>query len=307
MRIAVSGASGLVGKALCKALETQGREARPIVRSKAHAPGAIRWDTTDNTFDAEALAPCDAVVHLAGENIMGRWTDQKKQRVRDSRVDSTRALAQTLAQIKDGPRTLVVASAIGYYGETGQSDARTEDDAPGDVQSDFLADVCVQWEAAAEPARQAGIRVVHVRIGIVLSPDGGALQTMLTPFKLGLGGRVGSGKQWMSWIALHDLVRILLHSIDSPQVAGPINAAAPTPVTNTQFTKALGRVLSRPTLLPVPGFAPKLLFGKECAEALVLGSIRVVPKRLTDAGFEFHYPDLDEALRHEMNLPAATH
>lgn len=301
MHIAISGSTGLVGSALCDRLSQQGREVRPIVRGSAGGDGDILWDTEHQSFDAKALAQCDAVVHLAGENIMGRWTDEKKQRVRDSRVDSTKALAQTLAGIEGGPRTLILASAIGYYGDTGQTDARTEDDPPGNTDTDFLADVCMQWEAAADPARQAGIRVVHVRIGIALSPDGGALATMLPPFKLGLGGPVGPGNQWMSWIALTDLVRILEYAIDTPEISGPINAVAPQPVTNAQFTKALGSVLGRPTILPVPGFATKLLYGSECAEALVLGSIRAVPKRLTDSGFEFKYNDLDAALRHELD------
>jgi hypothetical protein len=301
MRIAVSGSTGLVGSALCETLTQQGRDVRPIVRGNAGSDREILWDTQLHSFDGDALAQCDAVVHLAGEGIMGRWTDEKKQRVRDSRVKSTRALAQTLANLDNGPRTLIVASAIGYYGETGQTDARTEDDPPGNTDTDFLADVCVQWEAAADPARDAGIRVVHLRIGIVLSPDGGALAAMLPPFKLGLGGPVGDGKQWMSWIALTDLVRLTLFAIDTPEVSGPLNAVAPEPATNRAFTKALGRALGRPTFLPVPGFAPKLLYGSECAEALVLGSIRVQPKRALDAGFAFEYDDLDDALKHELN------
>ena len=308
MHIAVSGSTGLVGSALCDRLTEQGRDVRPIVRSAAGTHRDILWDTEHQTFDAKALAQCDAVVHLAGENIMGRWTDEKKQSVRDSRVNSTRALAQTLAKLDNGPRTLILASAIGYYGVTpgtspgtsAQPEPHTEDDPPGNTDTDFLADVCVAWEAAADPARKAGIRVVHIRIGIVLSPDGGALATMLLPFKLGLGGPVGSGKQVMSWIALTDLVRIIEYAIDTPEVTGPVNAVAPNPVTNKQFTKALGRALHRPTLLPVPGFAPKLLFGSECAQALVLGSIHVVPKRLTDHGFTFQFPDLNAALRHEL-------
>lgn len=300
MRIAVSGTTGLVGSALCDHLSGQGREVRRIVRGATGSGRDIEWDTEGHRFNAAALSQCDAVVHLAGESIMGRWTDPKKTRVRDSRVASTRALASTLANLEGGPRTLIVASAIGYYGDTGQTDARTEDDPAGNTETDFLADVCVQWEAAADPARQAGIRVVHVRIGIVLSPDGGALATMLLPFKLGLGGVVGRGDQWMSWIALTDLIRIIEHAIDTPEISGPISAVAPEPATNRQFTKALGRVLRRPTVLPVPGFAPKLLYGRECANALVLGSIRVVPRRLLDAGFIFEFPDLDKALRHEL-------
>lgn len=300
MHVAVSGSTGLVGSALCDALTQQGRDIRPIVRRASGGNNEILWDTQQHSFDGKALAQCDAVVHLAGEGIMGRWTDEKKQRIRDSRIKSTQALAQTLAKIEDGPRTLIVASAIGYYGDTGQTDARTEDDPAGNADTDFLAEVCVHWEAAADAARQAGIRVVHVRIGIVLSKDGGALATMLPPFKLGLGGVVGSGEQWMSWIALTDLVRIIEYAIDTPEITGPINAVAPDPVTNKQFTKALGRALHRPTILPVPGFAPKLLYGSECADALVLGSIRVVPKRLEDAGFSFQFTDLDAALQHAL-------
>ena len=300
MRIAVSGSTGLVGSALCDRLAQQGRDIRPIVRGNAGGDNEILWDTVHHSFDADALVECDAVVHLAGEGIMGRWTDEKKQRIRDSRVKSTHALAQTLAGLTDGPRTLIVASAIGYFGDTGHTNARTEDDPSGNTETDFLADVCVEWEAAADPARQAGIRVVHARIGIVLSPDGGALAAMLPPFKLGIGGVVGNGKQWMSWVALADLVSILEYAIDTPEISGPINAVAPEPATNRQFTKALGKVLGRPTVLPVPGFAPKLLYGSECAEALVLGSIRVVPKRLLDAGFSFQFTDLDAALRHEL-------
>lgn len=297
-RIAVSGATGLVGKALCEALQARGDTACPIVRAPKGLPGEVLWDTQTQTFDAAALADCDAVVHLAGENIMGRWTDEKKQRVRDSRVDSTRRLAQTLAQIDAGPRVLVCASAIGYYGDTGQTEARAEGAPPG---NDYLAEVCVQWEAATQPASDAGIRVVNTRIGIVLSPDGGALAAMLPPFKLGLGGRVGSGTQWMSWIALHDMVRIILFAIDTESLQGPCNAVAPEPTQNTGFTKALGGVLGRPTLLPVPAFAPKILYGQEAAEALVLGSIRVVPEKLLALGFAFEHPALTDALKHELN------
>lgn len=299
MRIAVSGSTGLVGSALVDRLTGQGRDVRSIVRGKATGSD-ILWNTDTHSFDREALATCDAVVHLAGEPIIGRWTDEKKQRIRDSRIKSTHALSTTLAEIKDGPRTFIVASAIGYYGDTGQDDPRTEDDPPGNTDVDFLADICLQWEQAAEPARQAGIRVVHIRIGIVLSKDGGALAAMLPPFKFGLGGVVGSGKQWMSWVALTDLVSIFEYAIDTPEIAGPVNAVSPGSVTNKQFTKALGRVLSRPTILPVPGFAPKLLYGSECAEALVLGSLRVAPKRLNDAGFDFQFTELDAALRHEL-------
>lgn len=297
MRIAVSGTTGLVGAALCDRIELQGRDIRPIVRAKTGNDGEILWDTQRSTFDAAGLSDCDAVVHLAGENIMGRWSEQKKQRIIKSRVDSTHALAKTLASIEGGPRTLVVASAVGYYGDTGQSEAKTEDDPPG---TGFLADVCKAWEQAAEPAREAGIRVVHIRIGVVLSPQGGALKEMLTPFKLGFGGPVGKGTQYMSWITLHDLIAILIKAIDTPTLAGPVNAVAPNAVTSADFAKTLGRVLKRPAVLPAPAFALKLLYGNECAENIVLASIRVAPKRLIDAGFAFEYPALESAIRHEL-------
>jgi len=297
MRIAVSGSSGLVGSALCDELSRQGRDVIYILREHAAPPNSIAWDTTNNTFDAQALSRCDAVVHLAGENILGRWSDEKLNRIYASRVDSTRALAQSLAALEHGPRTLVVASAVGYYGNTGQENARTEEDPHGEG---FLADVCVHWEQAADPARQAGIRVVHMRIGVVLSSKGGALKQMLLPFKLGVGGPVGSGDQYMSWITLHDLVRVLIYAIDTPSLSGPVNAVAPEPVTSRKFAKALGRVLHRPAVLPAPSFALKLLYGKSCAEQIVLASIRAVPKRLADMGFVFDQSDLETALKHEL-------
>jgi len=291
--IAVSGATGLVGTALVEALKADGREVCPIVRSAKGIPGEILWDTTSQTFDAEALAACDAVVHLAGENIVGRWTPQRKRTVRDSRVNSTQALAQTIASLPQGPRIFIAASAIGYYGDTGQTPARTEDDPPG---SDYLAKVCVDWEAATSPARDAGIRTVNLRIGIVLSKDGGALAKMLTPFRLGLGGRIGKGDQWMSWIALNDMVRIITHALDTPAMAGPYNAAAPNPVMQSQFAQALGKALRRPTIIPLPAFVPRILLGKEAADALVLGSIRVEPRRLAESGYAFVHSDLESAL-----------
>lgn len=300
VRIAVSGSSGLVGSALRRLLEGQGRQVLPIVRGKPADPSQIAWDTTSNTFDAEGLSRCDAVVHLAGESVMGRWSQEKKRRIFDSRVDSTRALARCLAEIENGPRTLILASAIGYYGDTGQDEPRTEDDPSGDPATDFLAEVCVAWEQAADAARQAGIRVVHVRIGIVLSPNGGALKEMLLPFKLGLGGPIGRGDQWMSWIALHDMVRVLAYCLDTTSIVGAVNATAPGPVTNKQFGIALGKALGRPAVLPTPPLAIKLIYGKECAEATALRSMRVQPKRLMDAGFTFDYDNVASALRYEL-------
>lgn len=297
LRVAVSGATGLVGEPLCDALRERGDTVCPVVRLPKGLPGEVLWDTDQHSFDRGALSACDAVVHLAGENIMGRWTDAKKRAVRDSRVDSTRGLSEALASMDDGPRTLVCASAIGYYGDTGLGDAVNEDAPPGD---DFLAEVCVAWEAACEPARAAGLRVVNVRIGIVLAKDGGALGSMLTPFKLGLGGRVGDGRQWMSWVGLTDMVRILLFALDQQAVEGPVNAVAPEPVRNRVFTKTLAGVLGRPSVLPVPGLVLKAAMGAEAAEALVLGSIRVVPERLPAAGFSYQTPTLEGALRHEL-------
>ena len=300
--IAVSGSTGLVGSTLCKLLKEQGREVRPIVRRNAGESNEILWDTSSQSFDKDGLAKCDAVVHLAGENIMGRWTDDKKRRILDSRIDSTRGLSQALAKLAaddQAPRTLIVASAIGYYGDTGQTAPRDEDDSPGDG---FLADVCVDWEKAADPARDAGIRVVHIRIGIVLSSEGGAIKEMLLPFKLGLGGPLGDGRQWMSWITLHDLIRVIVFSLDTPGLSGPVNAVAPEPATNRSLTKAMGRVLKRPTFLPAPPFAIRLLYGQQCADEIVLASIRVIPNRLNEAGFTFTHTDLDSALRHELGL-----
>jgi len=297
MRIALSGSTGLVGAALGEALRREGREVWPIVRRATKDGRSIHWDTELSRFDAEALGTCDAVVHLAGEPIVGRWTEEKKRRVRASRVDSTEALARTLASLDDGPRTLVCASAIGFYGDTGQGEAVDEDHGPG---SDFLAEVCLAWERATDAARDGGVRVVNVRIGLVLSRRGGALAAMLTPFGLGLGGPLGKGDQWMSVIGLHDLVRVFEFALDTPTLTGPVNAVAPEPVRNRDFSHALGRALHRPTLLRIPSFAPKLLFGKESAQALALGSVRALPERLVAAGFAFEYGSLDAAMQHAL-------
>ncbi|HYY41835.1 MAG TPA: TIGR01777 family oxidoreductase, partial [Pyrinomonadaceae bacterium] len=239
----------------------------------------------------------DAAVHLAGEPIAaGRWTDAKKQRIRESRTLSTRLLAETLARLQTQPRVLVCASAIGYYGDRG-AEVLTEASAPG---QDFLSDVCREWEAAAEPARAAGLRTVHLRFGVVLSKEGGALAQMLTPFQLGIGGQIGNGRHYMSWLALDDAVGMIEYALADEKLAGAVNAVAPQPVTNSEFAKTLGRVLGRPTLLPMPAFALRLALG-EMAKALLLSSARVEPARLQAAGYQFKYPQLEGALRHVLH------
>ncbi|MFT7581739.1 MAG: hypothetical protein ACI9MR_003417, partial [Myxococcota bacterium] len=253
MRIAISGASGLIGTALTGFLQTGGHTVVPLVRGTA-GPGEIAWSVKDQTIDAAALEGFDAVIHLAGAPVAdGRWTDARKTLIRDSRVDGTRLLATALAGLERKPKVFVSASAVGFYGDRA-AEPLDEDSAPG---TGFLADVCAAWEAAAEPARTAGIRVVHPRIGVVLSPQGGALDKMLTPVKFGVAGKIGDGKQYMSWIALDDVLGAMLHIIATDAIEGPVNFTAPTPVTNKAFMKTLGRVLRRPTVLPLPAFAVK--------------------------------------------------
>ncbi|HEX3600287.1 MAG TPA: TIGR01777 family oxidoreductase [Lacipirellulaceae bacterium] len=295
MIVAITGSSGLVGTALIEALEADGHFVRPMVRRAPRADKhEIRWDPAAGTIDAAELATVDAVVNLAGENIAAkRWTPAFKQQILDSRIRSTNLLCQTLAGLATKPTVLVSASATGYYGSRGDAPV-DETAAPG---AGFLADVCQQWEAATKPARDADIRVVNLRIGFVLARDGGGLAKMLTPFKLGLGGVIGSGRQYISWIALDDLVRAIQFTLAASTPAGPVNAVSPQPVTNRDFTKTLGQVLKRPTIFPMPAFAAKLAFG-EMADNMLLSSIRVEPRVLTAARFEFAYPDLESALRH---------
>jgi uncharacterized protein (TIGR01777 family) len=294
-RIVVTGSTGLVGTQLVAELARAGVQVVRAVRRPVSDPhGEVFWDPDAGKIDAAALDGADAVVHLAGENIAGgRWTEKFKQRIRDSRVQGTRLLSEAIAGLTNKPRTFVCASAIGYYGDRGD-EVLTESSPPGD---DFLADVCREWEAACQPARGAGVRVVNTRIGVVLSPHGGALKKMLTPFKLGVGGRLGNGRQYMSWVALDDVVESIGFILATPEVAGPVNLTAPNPATNLDFTKTLGRVLSRPTVFPLPAFAARLHFG-EAADALLLSSTRVLPQALTAAGYQFRYPELEPALRH---------
>jgi hypothetical protein len=295
MRVAVSGSTGLVGSQVVASLSAAGHEVVRLVR-RAPAPGekAVRWDPEKGEVDAAGLEGLDAVVHLAGENIAsGRWNAARKAAIRDSRVNGTRLLCDALAGLARPPKALLCASAIGYYGDRG-ADVLTEESSPG---AGFLPEVCREWEAASEPAVRKGIRVVALRIGVVLSPRGGALSRMLPPFRAGLGGVIGDGRQYVSWVALDDLVGIVLHALQSGELRGPVNAVAPVPVTNRELTEALGKVLSRPTLLPVPAFALRLAVG-EMADALLLASARVVPRRLEETGYNFRYPELGGALRH---------
>jgi hypothetical protein len=302
MNVLVTGSTGLVGSTLVSFLTTGGHQVTRLVR---HAPRAgqaeVQWDPAAGSIATPGLEGIDAVVHLAGESIAsGRWSAEKKAKIRDSRVQGTRVLCEALAQLVTPPKVLVSASAIGYYGDRGDEVLR-ENSRPG---RDFLADVCQAWEAATAPAAQRGIRVVNVRIGIVLSSAGGALGKMLLPFKMGAGGVIGSGQQYMSWIALDDLVGVIHHALITDSLQGPVNAVAPHPVTNSAFTKTLGRVLRRPTLMPLPAFAARAVFG-EMADALLLASTRVEPAKLKDSGYDFRYPDLEGALRHVLGRAKA--
>lgn len=296
MNILITGASGLVGSTLIPALNAQGHRTLALVRRAPKTDDEIAWNPADGAIDAARMENIDAVVHLAGENIAaGRWTQAQKDRIRSSRVEGTRLLSETLAKLKTPPKALVTASAVGYYGDRGE-ETLTEDSPPG---AGFLPDVSIAWETAAKPAEQAGIRTVYIRIGIVLTPKGGALGKMLLPFKLGLAGVVGSGAQYMSWIALDDLIAVFVHALENSAMSGPVNATAPHPVTNREFTKTLGRVLGRPTIFPLPAFAARLALG-EMADALLLSGARALPARLQDAGFSFAHPHLEGTLRHML-------
>ncbi len=297
MRVLISGSSGMVGSALAVALSQGGhlahRLVRPVHRSAFPDPGDVNWDPLTGKFDAAAAEGAGAVVHLAGASIAeGRWTEGRKQILRSSRVDATRHLVAGLAKLSRKPRVLVAASAIGYYGSRGD-EVLTEQSAPGD---DFLGKLCRQWEAESARAEEHGIRTVVLRFGVILSPAGGALARMLLPFKLGAGGRLGSGKQWMAWLTLAEAIGMIRHALDNADLRGAVNAVAPDPVRNADFTKALGRALHRPTLFPAPSFALRFMLG-EMADALLLSSQRVIPGRLQAAGYRFQHPRLDAALQ----------
>ena len=287
--VAVTGSHGLVGSALVRDLGASGHAVRRVTR-----------DPASGALDFRAVADADAVVNLAGENIAGgRWTHERKRKIHDSRVLTTRALAEALAARERPPRVLVSASGINSYGDRG--DERLTEESPRG--HGFLADLCREWEGATAPAEAHGVRVVHLRIGMVLSRHGGALAKMLLPFRLGLGGVIGSGDQWMSWIALDDLVGVIRHALTTDALRGPLNAVAPESVTNREFSRALARALRRPALLPVPAFAARLALG-EMADALLLASIRVEPARLLASGYAFRHPTLAAALAHELGARA---
>jgi uncharacterized protein (TIGR01777 family) len=298
MDVAISGATGLIGAALSASLRADGHRVLRLVRGGVTDGDAIGWDPEAGRIDAPALEGLDAVVHLAGEGIgEHKWTDEQKAKIRDSRVRSTALLAGAIASRERKPGVFVSGSAIGYYGDRGD-EVLTEESAPGD---DFLARLCVAWEAEAAPAIEAGVRTVFPRTGIVLDAHGGALARMLLPFKLGLGGRQGSGKQWMSWIAKADEVGAIRHAIENRSVSGPVNCVAPNPATNADFARALGAALHRPTVLPTPLLPLKLRYGAELVETLLLVSQRVSPVKLEATGYEFAGRSLDEAFAAILN------
>lgn len=299
VKVAVTGAGGLVGSALCPFLTSGGHEVLRVTRGRGPAPpGSLIWDPDRRDLDLELLEGIDAVVHLAGENIAaGRWNPERKAMIRESRLRGTRLLAESLARLRRKPAVLVAASAIGLYGDRG-ADRLDEESLPGEG---FLADLCREWEAATHPAVDAGIRVVNLRFGIVLAAHGGALKRMLLPFQLGLGGPTGNGRQYLSWIALDDLVGIIHHALGDQRLSGPVNAVAPEAVTSREFAGVLGRVLHRPAVLPIPAPAIRLALG-EMGEALLLTSTRAHPGRLLAAGFRFETPRLTDALAAELGL-----
>ncbi len=297
MKVLIAGATGLVGTALKRSFGKKGIDVTDLVRT---APNIglpeVEWHPNQGEIDAAALEGFDAVINLAGESIAeGRWTDEKKKRIRDSRIHGTKLLSETLAKLSTPPKVFLCASATGFYGSRGD-EILDEDSAPG---KGFLADVCREWEEATRAASDAGIRVVNLRFGPIFSGEGGMLSKLLTPFKLGVGGKVGSGKQYLSWVAMDDVVGVINLALENDALRGPVNVVAPDAVTNLEFTKTLGKVLSRPTFFAVPEFAARLAFG-EMADEMLLASQRVEPKRLAEAGYQFRYPNLEGALRHVL-------
>ena len=296
MRILISGSHGLVGKALIESLQIDGHEIFRLVRHAPREESEVEWSPDRYSIALARLEGFDAAVHLAGESIAeGRWTDEKKKRILESRTRGTQLLSDALANLASPPRVLISASAIGYYGNRG-NEVLTEASSPG---NDFLSGVCVEWEKATSLALEKGIRTVNARFGIILAKEGGALAQMLPPFRMCVGGRIGSGKQWMSWIALDDVVEGIKFALANDLIRGPVNFVAPNPVTNAEFTKTLGRALSRPTIFPIPAFGVRLVFG-EMADALLLSSQRVEPERLKTSDYPFKYVQLEAALSHVL-------
>jgi uncharacterized protein (TIGR01777 family) len=298
-KILVSGMSGPIGAALVPTLRSNGGEITRLARagaglSPSSNEGRIPWDPAQ-PVSPDAVSGFEAVIHLAGESIVGRWTSAKKAKIRDSRVVGTRNLAQALARAKEKPHVFVCSSAIGYYGNRGD-ELLKEESSSG---NGFLPEVCREWEAATRPAAEAGIRTVQIRTGVVLSPKGGALGKMLLPFKLGVGGRIGDGRQWMSWIDVEDMVGAIHHILKTDLLHGPVNLVAPKPVTNAEFTKTLARALSRPAIFPMPAFAARMAFG-EMGEELLLSSQRVEPTRLIMSGYPFRFSELRASLKNVL-------
>lgn len=293
MKVLVSGSHGFIGSHLIPALVSRGHTVIRLVRRPVQTgDNAVFWNPATASLDSARLEGMDAVVHLAGESVVGRWTSAKKTAIRDSRVQGTRFLCESLARLSAPPRVLISASATGYYGSRGGEILREESSSG----TGFLADVCRRWESATEPALQKKIRVVNARAGVALGPAGGALARMLLPFRLGLGGKIGGGSQYMSWISMDDLTGALLHALETESLRGPVNIVSPNPATNLEFTKTLGKVLKRPTPFPLPAFAARILFGG-LADEMLLASARVEPARLLASGFRFAQPDLENALR----------
>lgn len=290
LNILVSGASGPIGSALVSALTAAGHRVSRLVRRPPAGPGEVQWDPMQ-AVPPEKVSGYDAVVHLSGESIASHWDQKKRQAIRDSRIISTRHVAQALAQCAAKPRVLITASAIGYYGNRGQ-EMLTENSTPG---YNFLGMVCREWEKATEPAKEAGIRTVQLRIGIMLSLAGGALKQMVKPFRFGLGGIIGNGKQYWSWVAIEDVVGAMQHALTHEGLSGPVNVVSPNPVTNIEFTRAIAQVVRRPALFPLPPFAVRLFFG-QMGEELMLASARVLPTKLEASGYKFRYPELKPAL-----------
>lgn len=293
MNILVTGSNGFIGTPLTDKLKEKGHEVYSLSRSRKDDPKIFHWNPDDGTIELDESIHFDAVIHLAGEGIANkRWSESQKKKIRDSRVNGTTLLAEKVASLEHKPSVFICASAIGYFGDRGDEEL-TESSPPGDS---YLADVCQEWENSTRVAEEAGIRVAHTRFGIVLGSGGGALQKMLTPFKMGVGGNMGSGNQYWSWIALDDVVHILIYALENDQISGPVNCVSPQPLTNREFTKVLGKVLHRPTMFPMPGFAAKLALG-EMADELLLCSAKVIPQKLNQSDYTFQYSDLEEALK----------